>query len=162
MEVRTTSKAEVIFNYYGSGKEENGMNTIAQIERIVLVDGEEIYRDKQIPSLYVRDKSILRQFEDWTNTCYSKPKQSKDSGNIASDRCYCCCPFRKSDFFVRIVISIQLLAIAIIAVSIKNDTQKILRFKETMYNTDSCRNASNNSNDSCHIVIRHLNTFSGQ
>lgn len=89
-------KIEIVLNEYTDKEYRERMGyPLKNLERIVLVDGEEIYRDRQIPSLYLCDKSILRQFEDWTNECYSKPEQSKDSGNIAGDRCYCCCPFRK-------------------------------------------------------------------
>lgn len=62
-----SSKIEVIFNYGAPKQGDNGKFLSTPIERIVLIDGEEIYRDKQMPFLYVRDKSILRQFENWVN-----------------------------------------------------------------------------------------------
>lgn len=75
-----SSKIEVIFNYGTSKLGNNGKFIPVPIERIVLIDGEEIYRDKQMPFLYMRDKSLLRQFENWVNEYYSKPKQTQ-----------CCC-----------------------------------------------------------------------
>lgn len=80
MKAIPSSKIEVIFNYDAPKQSDNGKLMPTPVERIVLVDGEEIYRDKQMPFLYVRDKSILRQFENWTNEYYSKSKQAQ-----------CCC-----------------------------------------------------------------------
>lgn len=49
------------------GVMENGRTFYHCIERIVLVDGEEVYRDRQKNALFCKDESVLRQFEDWCN-----------------------------------------------------------------------------------------------
>lgn len=71
MELACSSKIEIVFNYFDAGKDDNEHFLPTPIERIVSIDGEEIYRDKQKPAIYAKDKSILRQFEDWANEYHS-------------------------------------------------------------------------------------------
>lgn len=51
------------------------------IERIVLVDGEEVFHDIQKNALFSRDESILRQFENWCNELLLE--NSKNRGDVA-------------------------------------------------------------------------------
>lgn len=69
---------------------------------------------------------------------------------------------KKTDFIIRIMISVQLLAIALLITSIKRDVQKILRFEKAMYNTDNCCYTDDNSKNSINIVIRRIDAFNCQ
>lgn len=96
MELICSEKIEVICNHYtNENPSEGSKKPVACIERIVSVDGEEVYRDQQKPALRYKDNSILHQFENWTNEFYSESEQSKSSDNITGNRCNCCCPFCK-------------------------------------------------------------------
>lgn len=88
-------KIEIVFNEYTDKKySENSGYPVRFIERIILYDGEEIYRDKQNSQLYLQDKSLLSQLEDWVTGSYSPPEQAKYCGNVCTKcrnyRCFFC------------------------------------------------------------------------
>lgn len=87
MKLICSEKIEVIFNHYAdeTNLERVGI-PVTYIERIVLVDGEEIYRDKQKPNIYNKDKSLLYQFKNWANEYYSETEQTQCCNNISSNR----------------------------------------------------------------------------
>ena len=90
---KITHKIEVIFNHYGV-KGIHKTTVYDNIERIVLVDGEEIYRDKQRNGIYHKDKSILRQFENWSNEFLLKEFDNRKDVDSKNHDCSCfCCKF---------------------------------------------------------------------
>lgn len=89
---KMTHKIEVIFNHL-IGRKSGIFTSYDTIERIVLVDGEEIYKDKQMPVQYCKDKSILRQFEEWTSEFLLEEFDNRK--DVASDTHNCSCFFCK-------------------------------------------------------------------
>ena len=86
-------KIEVIYNEYTDKEYPHNMGyPLKFIERIVLCDGEEVYRDKLNTQIYLQDKSFLRQLENWV---FGSPfKKSQNGGNAGSNcrnfRCLFC------------------------------------------------------------------------
>lgn len=59
------------------------------VERIVMADGEEVYRDKQRSAIHLKDRSLLKEFIDWANP-YMLPdtvKKRDARADIIKNRC---------------------------------------------------------------------------
>lgn len=95
MVLANSRKIEVLFNEY-TNKEHSGKTgyPLKSLERIVLYDGEEVYRDKLGVQLYLQDKSLLHQFENWVTGSGFLFEKFQGSCNIGCDRCNERCLFR--------------------------------------------------------------------
>lgn len=92
---KNTFKIEIIYNsYLGEHKSHTCFTPVTYFERIVIVNGEEIYRDKQKPTQYLRDKSILSQLETWSHESLT-PQDTNNRENIVCNGHYRGCFFRK-------------------------------------------------------------------
>lgn len=88
MILANSRKIEVIFNEYTDKEYPDQMGfPLKFLERIVLCDGEEVYRDKLSDQLYLQDRSFLRQFEDWVSGVGLPFKESQSGCDVG---CECC------------------------------------------------------------------------
>lgn len=95
MESIITSKIEITYNsYIGEYKKHACFTPITHFERIVLVDGKEIYRDRQKPTQYLRDKSILSQLKAWSHESLTS-QETYNGQNIVCNGHYRGCFFCK-------------------------------------------------------------------
>ena len=81
MKLIENHKVEIRFNYYG---DDNTPHEFKYIERIVSMNGEEIYRDKQNIKLYSLNNSPLFQFEQWIIGSLA-PEQAKRGNDVSSN-----------------------------------------------------------------------------
>lgn len=92
---KNSSKIEIIYNsYLGEHNSHTYFTPVTYFERIVLVDGEEIYRDKQKPTQYLRDKSLLGKLEAWSHESLTLQKNNNGQ-NIVCNSHYRGCLLRK-------------------------------------------------------------------